>query len=272
MEKALTKEVNRYFLWISYKGTPYAGWQKQPHGNTVQNYIEKALAQVCQKVKTYGSSRTDQGVHATANVAHVDLHSPPGKTIDCQQLRRNLNGVLPRTICIRAIHAVPRHIHARHSAIGRSYRYHISACRNPFTLDTAYYLRTPLDIAQLNAAASLLIGEQDFTSFCKKKANVTHHYCNITEAKWEKTAYGYAFIISANRFLHGMVRSLAGTLLQIGLHQYPLANLTKILRAKDRCLAGPAVPAHGLFLTKVTYPPTLSTPHLGSNAYTLGLI
>ena len=272
MEKALTKEVNRYFLWICYKGTPYAGWQKQLHGNTVQNHIEKALAQVSQKVNIHGSSRTDQGVHATANVAHVDLHSPSGKAIDCQQLRRSLNGVLPRTIYIRAIHPVPPHIHARHSAIGRSYRYQISTYRNPFTLDTTYHLRTPLDISQANAAAALLIGEQDFTSFCKKKANVTHHYCDITAAKWEKNAYGYTFVISANRFLHGMVRSLAGTLLQVGLHQCRLADFTQILLAKDRCKAGPALPAHGLFLTKVTYPSTVSTPHFDNEGYTLGFL
>ena len=269
MEKPLKKEIHRYFLWICYKGTTYYGWQKQPHGHTIQDHIEKALAQVCQKAKICGSSRTDRGVHATANVAHVDLVTLPDKKIDRDKLRLSLNSVLPPTIYIRAIHPVPTHVHARYSAISRSYLYRISPYRNPFTLDSTYHLRAPLDIAQLNATTSLLLGEQDFTSFCKKKANVTHHYCDIKEAKWAKTPYGYSFTIAANRFLHGMVRSLAGSLIQVGLQQCSLNDFKQMLLAKDRCQAGAALPAHGLFLTKVAYPVEIPTPNLDQTAYAL---
>lgn len=251
--------MQRYFVSLAYKGTPYNGWQIQPAGNshTVQECLQKAFSKVCKPTKVVGSSRTDTHVHACAQVAHIDLL----EAVDSHVLRRKLNAVLPRSIVINNIVRVKPNAHARYHASSRRYAYYIINQRDPFATDTAYYWRQTLDVTTMNKAAQLLLGKQNFKCFCKKKSAVTHYICEVTEAVWEKSKKGYTFYIRANRFLHGMVRAIVGTLFDIGRKKLSYEDFSRIIATQDRCEASPALPAHALFLRDVHYPPTCYMDH-----------
>lgn len=243
---------NRYFLWIAYNGTEYHGWQIQPNGDTIQARLEKAFAQVYHPVKVIGSGRTDAKVHAYGQVAHVDL--PSSLYVPPQKLLVRLNTVLPPAIYLYHMECVPATMHARFDAVSRSYVYYINTRPNPFTIDTSYFFPYTLAIEQMNQAAQFLLGRKEFTTFCKKRSAVAHHYCNVTEAKWQATNYGYHFHITADRFLHHMVRSITGTLLQVGVNKLTPEDFKELLLAKNRCKVGVNLPAKGLFLKQVRYP------------------
>lgn len=239
----------RYFLLISYQGTLYHGWQAQPNVHTLEGTLQDAFQQVYGPVKLVGSSRTDTGVHAHKQVVHVDLAIG-----DVKRLQKGLNAVLPKDIAIRAIALVPKNAHARYDATARTYTYYVNKVKDPFRKNTSYYMPYMLNLIKMKQAAAVLIGQHNCASFCRKKAVVLHHRCHITKATWLEQGLQYIFQITANRFLHGMVRSLVGTLLSVGKGQLTLAGFQHVLQAQDRCRAGIAVPPHGLFLTDVSYP------------------
>jgi tRNA pseudouridine38-40 synthase len=245
----ITKKL-RYFLDISYQGANYHGWQIQENAVTVQGVLEKALTNVLgAKIDIVGSGRTDTGVHAASQIIHLD--SPKEFTKD---LIFRINGYLPKDICIKSARLVKADAHARFDAISRAYVYRITLVRNPFEVGLAYYFYPPIDIAAMNTAAAMLLEHEDFESFSKVHTDVSNFNCTIHHAYWEQESNMLYFHIKANRFLRGMVRTIVGTLLEVGKGRMSIEEFTNIILAKDRKRAGISVPADALYLSEVIYP------------------
>ena len=243
----------RHFLDISYKGTHYHGWQRQKElSTTVQGTIEAALAKIRIPLLISGSSRTDKGVHAEQQIAHIDL---PNNIIETAQLRHKLNSLLPNDIYLRDIQPVPADAHARFDALARTYTYRVITRPNPFLTEASHYCPYPLDLNAMNKAAKLLLGEHNCKSFCKGHADVPNHICHIKLAHWHEQDENLTFMIQANRFVHGMVRAIVGTLLEVGRKRLTPDDFQAIIDKRDRNAAKSAAPPQGLFLTKVAYPP-----------------
>lgn len=242
----------RVFVYLSYKGTNYHGWQMQKDARSLQQEITESLQTLLKdtSLSIIGSGRTDAGVHAKQQVFHIDI---PDST-ETEDLLYRLNGILPNDIVVDRILTVPDESHARFDASKRSYEYHLRFKKSPFGENEYYYHRNPLDIEAMNEAAALLLGEQDFQSFSKVKTEVNNFICTVTQAEWIENESGIVFHISANRFLRSMVRSIVGTLLDIGEGKINPDEIKKILDKKDRTAAGRSVPAKGLYLCKVEYP------------------
>lgn len=241
----------RYFFEIAYNGTRYHGWQKQPNAITVQEVVENSLSTLFQETVTItGSGRTDTGVHCTQQYFHVDFE----EEIDGADLCYKLNRFLPSDISIRGIKKVKTDAHARFDAVERRYQYRIARLKNPFLSDFSYLFLKPLDVAQMNLAANILLNHIDFQCFSKVKSNTATYNCTITEARWIFENDELNFYVSANRFLRGMVRAITGTLLEVGQGKLSVQNFEEIILNKDRKKAGRATPPQGLFLTRVAYP------------------
>lgn len=241
----------RYFLQIAYQGTHYHGWQIQPTATTIQGIIQARLGQILRReVQIVGSSRTDTGVHARQQFAHVDL----AHGIDISHLRYQVNAVLPPDIVIEAIRPVKPHAHARFDALARTYVYTLVQTKAPFQHETSYWLRRVLDLPKMNQAAAILCRKQDFQRLCKVRA-VDHHFlCTLMEAGWLVQAEQLRFRIKANRFLQGMVRIIVSLLLKLGQGQLSLSAFEALIDQKERDLPVSLVPARGLALTEVAYP------------------
>ena len=200
-----------------------------------------------------GSGRTDTRVHARQQIVHFDW----AEILDTQQLQYKLNGILPPDISVNGVRKVNPEAHARFDATERSYEYLIHQAKSPFLENLSYHFSRPVDVALMNEAAKKLLGEQDFESFSKVKTEVNTFICTIKEARWEKQNDSLVFHVTANRFLRGMVRALVGTLLDVGLGKLNEAEFVNIIESKDRRKAGRAVPAHGLYLSRVSYPDSI---------------
>ncbi|MBD2769290.1 tRNA pseudouridine(38-40) synthase TruA [Hymenobacter sp. BT664] len=245
----------RYFLHCAYDGTRYHGWQVQPNTLTVQAELDRCLSQVLrQPIHSLGSGRTDTGVHASHQVAHFDAELPAGMTLNVLLYR--LRRALPPDVAALRIHPVADSVHARFSAEERTYDYVVATQPDPFRRDHALYLDRPLDVEQMNEAASYLIGQFDFTSFSKVKGGENHYVCYCYEAGWHQAGPGgVVFRIRANRFVRGMVRLVVGTLLDVGWGKLSPRAFQELLWAQRRVDASGAAPARGLFLSKVEYGP-----------------
>ena len=241
-------------LNIEYLGTEWHGWQIQPDHPTIQGAIESALRTAMrQPIGITGSGRTDTGVHASGQVAHLSID----QDVDEQRLLASLNGLLPGSIAIRSIQRVRDDFHARFDAGSRQYRYRMGHV--PFAIEDAirWFVRPAPDMTRMNRAASLLLGRHDFTSFCRTQSETENRVCTIETAGWMVTAEDESkvdFVVRADRFLHGMVRAIVGTLVEIGQGKRDPDDITAILAARDRKKAGFAAPARGLMLEKVLYP------------------
>jgi len=244
--------MRRYFLQLSYQGTHYHGWQAQANALTVQGILQERLEQLLQRpVVICGSSRTDTGVHAHQQWAHVDLSA----TLDIAKLHRQINRILPHDIALLGIYPVACKAHARFDALARTYEYAIIRTKNPFLRQTYYLLHAKLDMPAMNKAAAVLCHKTDFTSFSKKGSGVNHYQCSISSAQWIAIADDQlVFSIQANRFLRGMVRSIVSNLIQVGLGKVSVGAFAAFIDAKDRSSGASLVPACGLTLTKITYP------------------
>ena len=241
----------RYFIHLAYNGANYCGWQTQPDLPTVQLTLEQALGTLLrQPIAIVGCGRTDTGVHASDFYAHFTIEQP----IDCPQLTFKLNSFLPDDIAIYDILPVKDNAHARFDATARTYQYHVSNRRLPFCqgLYCRIYFQPDLDL--MNQGAEILMQYDDFTSFAKLHTQVKTNICHLTHAHWEREGDQLVFTISSNRFLRNMVRSVTGTLLDVGRGKLTLDGLREIIERKDRCAAGVSMPPQGLFLTKVEYP------------------
>jgi len=246
-------EMPTYRLDIEYDGTDWHGWQIQPDLPTIQHAVEEALATlVRERVKVVGSGRTDAGVHAAGQVAHVVLPQP----VDTLRIRRSLNGILPRSIAVRAVESVNDTFHARYDAVSRTYRYRISCLDVAIERAYRWRVRPRPDMARMNTAAEALLGKHDFSSFCRTGSETKNRVCDVRSAAWhpDTREEDFLFEIVADRFLHGMVRSIVGTLIEIGHKKRSANSIDGILRAMNRREAGYAAPARGLTLERVEYP------------------
>ena len=241
----------RYFFEISYDGTHFLGWQKQAKGSTVQGNIESALSKLCsmKPVSIMGCGRTDTGVHAKKYFFHTDLDTQ----IDVAQHKYKLNIMLDKTIAVHNIFAVPDDLHARFNAIQRTYKYFIHFYKDAFKENKSWWISQELDLAQMKKAAKLLIGEIDFEAFAKKHTDVKTHICAVTKADLFLKDGGLIFEISANRFLRNMVRSVVGTLIEVGLKKMSVEEFRQVIASKSRKNARASAPAAGLFLWNVVY-------------------
>jgi len=241
----------RYFLQIAYRGTQYHGWQQQQNATTVQGVLEACLSQILQRaVKVVGSSRTDTGVHAQQQCAHMDLAC----TVDVNRLYYQLNAVLPADIAIVAMRPVKPTAHARFDALARTYAYTIVQNKTPFQCETSCLLRGLLDIPKMNEAAAILCRKHDFRNLCKVRSDDEHFLCTVMEAGWLVQKEQLLFRIKANRFLRSMVRIIVSLLLKIGQKKLSLSAFETLIDQKDRDLSAILVPARGLTLMQVTYP------------------
>lgn len=202
-----------------------------------------------QPVNTMGSGRTDTGVHAEQQFVQADLDI---QVTDDHIFK--LNCVLPKDIAVHGFYKVKPEANARFDAISRTYEYRISRTKNPFLSEHTYFFGKDLDVVKMNKAAATLKKHKDFESFSKVKTSTEHFLCDIYKAEWVQENDLLIFRIEANRFLRGMVRTLVGTILEIGLGRLKLSDLEKIIKSKDRRMAGRAAPPEGLFLTKIKYP------------------
>ena len=240
----------RYFLDIAYKGTNYHGWQVQQNAHSVQQELENALKKIFGKsIETTASGRTDAGVHAEQQIVHFDLN---GELTDNHIFK--LNCVLPKDISIKDFFPVKKDAHARFDATARTYEYRISRVKNPFLIDHVYFFDRDLDLEKMNEAATVLLYHKDFESLSKVHTEVKNFLCEIHFAHWKEKNNMIFFEIEANRFLRGMVRTIVGSLLPVGLGKYSVNEFEEILFSKDRKKAGPSAPPEGLFLTRIQYP------------------
>jgi len=247
----------RYFLEVAYKGTNYSGFQIQDNANSIQQEMERALAIYFRKsFALTGSSRTDGGVHALQNFFHFDFEG----IIDPRVLY-NINSLLPADIVLKNFHPVAPDAHCRFDAISREYRYYIYREKDPFLADRAYFFPYTLDRGKMEAAAALIPGYEDFTSFAKRNTQVKTFICSVSESSWGEENGSLVYRVKANRFLRGMVRGLVGTMLQVGRGKIGVEDFAGILRGRDNQLADFSAPGHGLFLYRVcfpvSYPPAL---------------
>lgn len=242
----------RYFLYLSYDGSAYHGWQVQPGKITVQEKTEEALTVILQeKIRTTGAGRTDAGVHARLFAAHFD--SSMDDLGGNNNIIFRLNTFLPGDISVKNILAVKSKAHARFDAISRTYLYYISLKKDPFLKKFTYHRYGDLDIDAMNRAAAYLLSYEDFTSFSKSHTQVKTNKCKIYEAAWTREKDMLVFRIRANRFLRNMVRAIVGSMIDIGSTKMPPGAMENIIRARDRSAAGVSAPAEGLFLENIEY-------------------
>ncbi len=244
--------MKRYFIELAYNGSKYHGWQIQPGASSIQEELNRALTTLLrQEIYVIGAGRTDTGVHASFFVAHFDTETP---LLDLAQTVYKLNRLLDKDIAIYRLYPVASDMHARFSALSRTYKYYIDKGKDPFSYFFAWRAYPLPDIQKMNEACRILFEYTDFTSFSKLHTDVNNNNCTILEAYWEETDKQLIFTIRANRFLRNMVRAIVGTLIEIGRGKLTLQEFRTIIESQNRCNAGTSVPAQGLFLHAIEYP------------------
>ncbi len=242
--------MNNYKLIIQYDGTAYSGWQIQKGQMTVQQKITESVQTILnEKINLVGSGRTDTGVHALGQTANFRTE----QEIDQHRFRYSLNSVLPKDISIIKMEKVSEKFHARFDARNRSYIYLFSKHKSPFYARYSWFYHFDIDCRKLNKLALSILGKQDFSSFSRKNSDTLNKVCEITEVHWRETGGLVIFYISADRFLHGMVRTITGTLLNALKNNLGKRYIEDVISARNREMAAEAVPAKGLFLFKVKY-------------------
>jgi tRNA pseudouridine38-40 synthase len=243
----------RYFIFISYKGTSYHGWQVQPNSVTVQQILNEALCTVLgESISTIGAGRTDTGVHARVFCAHFESAFPD--LASEKKLVFKLNSYLPGDISVYSIRKVLPDANARYSAVSRTYKYYISRIKDPFSDNASWYLHGDINVETMNEACRILTDHSDFTSFSRLHSGARTNICKIQSAFWEEKDNQLVFTISADRFLRNMVRAIVGTMVEIGFGKMNTIEFEEIILGRDRCRAGMSAPAKGLFLSNIEYP------------------
>lgn len=244
--------MKRIKLTIAYDGTNYCGWQVQPNGITVEEVINKALKKLTgEDILVIGASRTDSGVHALGNVAVFDSKT----TIPPERIAMALNQRLPDDIVITKSEEVASDFHPRYCDCSKTYEYHIINTRIPIPTKrlTNYFVSYELNIENMRKAASYLVGEHDFVSFCNVRTDVENTVRTITELEILTNGDEITIRITGNGFLYNMVRIIVGTLIRVGRGFYEPEKVKEILEAKNRKAAGVTAPAHGLMLVEINY-------------------
>lgn len=237
-------------LTLEYDGTDFVGWQFQNNGRSVQGEILIALRQLLQEdVNVIGAGRTDSGVHARGQVANFRTDS----AMAVREVHKALNALLPEDICIHSAEEVPAKFHARFDAVQRRYSYRISFVKTSIARRYCWFLGYDLDVNAMNRSASTILGEHNFKSFSKEVADLSHHRCTVHSSFWEHDEAGIRYHVASNRFLHGMVRTLVGTMVDVGRHRTSEEDFLAILASRDRSKAGMAASPRGLVLEEVLY-------------------
>ncbi|MCS6303042.1 MAG: tRNA pseudouridine(38-40) synthase TruA [Nitrospira sp.] len=239
-------------LILEYDGTAYSGWQRQPGRPTIQEAVETAILGVTQiNVPVIGAGRTDAGVHALGQVAsfHIDRDMTP------REWTRALNAHLPTSIVVRSAARMPDTFHARYSAKGKLYEYRIlnRPERPAVARDYCWHIHQPLDDAAMNQAGLALIGPHDFSSFQTQPTDNDDPMCHLQRFTVFREGDRLRIGTYADRFLKQMIRSIVGTLVEVGLNKRTPESLHTILKARDRSAAGKTAPPQGLFLMRVDY-------------------
>jgi tRNA pseudouridine38-40 synthase len=247
--------VRRWRLLLEYDGGPFVGWQRQASGLSVQALLEEAVARLTgETVTVVGGGRTDAGVHALGQVAHLDLE----KDLLPERLMGGLNAHLrPHPVAVLEVRAAAPEFHARFAAIRKSYIYRILDRRAPPTLERGRVWHVPrrLDVERMHEAAQALVGRHDFTSFRASECQANSPLKTLDLLHVRRAGPFVEVRAVARSFLHHQVRNMVGTLVQVGLGKRPLGWPKEVLEARDRCAAGPTAPACGLYLERIDYPP-----------------
>jgi tRNA pseudouridine38-40 synthase len=291
----MADDLTRYFVTLSYDGKRFHGWQIQPNGISVQEELQRGLSLLLrQEVTVTGAGRTDAGVHARMMVAHFDCATSllpeiwkKDGALEGRQLAYKLNRLLPQDIAVERIVQVASDMHARFSALARTYHYYIHTFKSPFLSRYSCEMHFSLDFQLMNEAAAILLEYKDFASFCKVHTDVKTTLCNVVEARWmpvpsaalpmssvscpissasdsmssvscpmsevSQAPTDWVFVIKANRFLRNMVRAIVGTLVEVGRHRMTLEQFRVVLESKQRTRAGESMPANALFLQQIEY-------------------
>jgi tRNA pseudouridine38-40 synthase len=247
----------RFKLVIEYAGTRYSGWQIQKNARTVQGEIDRAIREASgrREFELYGAGRTDAGVHALAQVAHLELYT----SLAPEPLRRRINDELPADIHIRSIHKAPHRFHARHDAVSRSYLYQISRRRTAFGKPFVWWIRETLDVNAMRRAADAFAGRQDFSAFSDDSPDEKSTVVVLERIELVEAGALVLVRVRGSHFLWKMVRRIVGVLAAIGRGELRPADAARLLHSPDERASGvkPAeltAPAAGLFLESVTYP------------------
>ena len=282
----------RYFICLSYNGSAFSGWQIQENANSVQEELQKALSTLLKEpIQVVGAGRTDTGVNARNYIAHFDFQ---GQMPEQTHTVYKMNAILPKEICVHSVYPVSDEMHARFSALSRTYKYYIHTEKDPFCSEFSYFVPAKkFNLEKMNEACQYFLGEQDFSSLEKVNGGNKTSICNVTYAGWEPVypntagaqssaattraatspaapnaadtlpsgytatvseATHYVFTVTANRFLRNMVRAMVGSLLEVGSGKREPEWIKEMLAQKNRCAAGHSVPGNALFLVNVEYP------------------
>jgi tRNA pseudouridine38-40 synthase len=241
----------RFKLTIEYNGTRYSGWQIQKNARTIAGELERAIREVtrAKKLELYGSGRTDAGVHAIAQVAHLDVAT----TLPPETLRRRVNDELPADINVLAVEAVSHRFHARHDATGRRYLYQISKRRTAFDKPFVWWVRDDLDLPRMRDAAALFTGLQDFRFFTDDEPDEKSTTVHVDSIDVSERDDLILIRIDGSHFLWKMVRRVVGVLVEAGRGGLTLDEIRKMLREGSGMPARLTAPASGLFLERVSY-------------------
>jgi tRNA pseudouridine38-40 synthase len=246
--------VPRFRLTIEYVGTRYSGWQIQLNARTVQGEIDRAVRTLTKRkdFELYGAGRTDAGVHALAQVAHLDVST----SLSAEILRRGLNDDLPADINIRSAAVVPHRFHARHDAVARRYVYQVSKRRTAFGKPYVWWVKEPLDVARMRAVASAFVGKHDFAAFAAGDKDSEATSTRVLLERFDLVEEGdlLLFVVEGSHFLWRMVRRLVGVLAAVGKQDMSREQALALLQAPSPLPATLTAPASGLFLERVFYP------------------
>jgi tRNA pseudouridine38-40 synthase len=239
-------------IGVSYCGAGLEGWQSQPSGNTVQDHLERALSEIGgERIALTAAGRTDSGVHASAQVAHFDTgaYRPESAWV------RGVNALLPAGIAVQWAAPVSEDFHARYSATSRTYRYVLynRAIRPALFAGRAGWFHLPLDLEKMREAAKCLVGEHDFSSFRSAECQAKSPVRIVQSVAIRASGAYFLFDVTANAFLHHMVRNVIGSLVYVGKGKHPPAWMGELIKARDRSRAAPTFPAEGLYLSRVQY-------------------
>ena len=250
--------AQNWLLLLTYDGSRYCGWQVQLNLPTIEDTLEQAIRRLTgEAVEVHGAGRTDSGVHALNFTANFKISSEKFKTPE--KWRIALNAVLPEDIVVKFVQTVSLEFHARHSSIGKRYRYLI--CNLPyqaaFSRNQSWWINQDLATKRMDEAAQILIGEHDFSAFRASNCSSLNPLKNIREIVISKKRFRYSTLqieIEANSFLQHMVRIISGTLVEVGQGRKNIDDVAEALESGQRNLAGITAPAHGLYFLKVIYP------------------
>ena len=246
--------MTRFKLLIEYDGTGFVGWQRQKNGRSIQETIEDAIGKFCgEKVLAQGAGRTDAGVHAYGQVAHVDIK----RRFKAETVRNAINAHLRSfPISVLSVEKTTEQFHARFSAKERVYIYRIINRSAPLAVDKnrAWKITTPLDAMAMHDSAQILIGKHDFTSFRAKQCQASSPVKTLSTLQVNKIEEKIEILVRAPSFLHHQVRNIVGTLKLVGEGKWTVNDFAAVLKACDRNAAGPTAPPEGLFLKNVSYP------------------